>query len=138
MLQITPETETPADTEEKTDDALYCAGCGHLVTRGRWKILMGGSERHPFLGLHVRIKELLEHHEQRLDRLLGVCAEPATVLETLPHLFKRELNPFSTLMATGESLAHLNYLLGQGRMVREHGSDGVHRYRRTAAAVDAA
>ena len=35
MLQITPETETPADAEEKTDDALYCAGCGHLVTRGR-------------------------------------------------------------------------------------------------------
>jgi len=45
MLQITPETETPADAEEKTDDALYCAGCGHLVTRGRWKILMGGAER---------------------------------------------------------------------------------------------
>lgn len=96
------------------------------------------SHKDPFLGLHVRVKELLEHHEQRLDRLLGVCAEPATVLETLPHLFKRELNPFSTLMATGESLAHLNYLLGQGRVVREHGSDGVYRYRRTAAAVDAA
>ena len=45
MLQITPETETPADAEEKTDDALYCASCGHLVTRGRWKILMGGAER---------------------------------------------------------------------------------------------
>ena len=38
------------------------------------------SHQDPFLGLHVRIKELIEHHEQRLDRLLGVCAEPATVL----------------------------------------------------------
>ncbi len=45
MLQIKPEDETPTDTEEKTDDALYCARCGHLVTRTRWKIYMGGSER---------------------------------------------------------------------------------------------
>ena len=43
MLQITPETESPADAEEKTDDALYCAGCGHLVTRTRWKIAVGNG-----------------------------------------------------------------------------------------------
>jgi len=45
LLQTTPETGNPTELEEKTDDALYCAGCGHLVTRTRWKISMGGSER---------------------------------------------------------------------------------------------
>ncbi len=43
MLQIAPEDETPTDAEEKTDDALYCARCGHLVTRTRWKIAVGGD-----------------------------------------------------------------------------------------------
>ena len=44
MLQIAPEDETPVDTDEKTDDAIYCARCGHLVTRTRWKIALGGGE----------------------------------------------------------------------------------------------
>jgi glyoxylase-like metal-dependent hydrolase (beta-lactamase superfamily II) len=96
------------------------------------------SHKDPFVGLHRRLQELIEHHEQRLDRVLGACAEPLTVLETLPHLFNRELDPFMTVMATGESLAHLNYLLEQGRMVREYGADGIYRYRRAATAVDAA
>lgn len=57
MLQIKPEDETPTVTKEKTDDAICCAGCGHLVTRGRWKISMGGGERrftNP-LGLHFTL-----------------------------------------------------------------------------------
>ncbi len=45
MLQIKPEDETTTETDEKSDDAIYCAGCGHLVTRGRWKISLGGTER---------------------------------------------------------------------------------------------
>lgn len=45
MLQIIPEDKTATDTKTKSDDAIYCAGCGHLVTRGRWKISMGGTER---------------------------------------------------------------------------------------------
>jgi hypothetical protein len=32
-------------------------------------------------------------------------------------------------MATGESIAHLNYLLERGEAVRETGSDGCHWYR---------
>lgn len=44
MLQKTPETELETATEEGTDDALYCAGCGHLVTRARWAISIDGHE----------------------------------------------------------------------------------------------
>ena len=45
MLQITPETGPDAKTKDKTDDALFCARCGHLVTRTRWKIAIGGGEQ---------------------------------------------------------------------------------------------
>jgi len=30
--------------EKKTDDALYCAACGHLVTRERWRTSRDGHE----------------------------------------------------------------------------------------------
>lgn len=43
MLQIAPKD---ADEQEiGTDDALYCAGCGHLLTRTHWAVDVGGHER---------------------------------------------------------------------------------------------
>ena len=39
------ETETLVCEETDTDDALYCTGCGHLLTRTRWAIDIGGHER---------------------------------------------------------------------------------------------
>ncbi len=44
MLQIAPEGAGDTDTEETTDDAITCAGCGHLVTRGRWRLDLDGHE----------------------------------------------------------------------------------------------
>lgn len=46
MLQITPDTALDADSDVTDDDALYCAACGNLVTRGRWRIAVGGDHAH--------------------------------------------------------------------------------------------
>ena len=32
----------------------------------------------PFLGLHERLDQLAHHHDQRLERTLAACTEPAT------------------------------------------------------------
>lgn len=45
MLQKTPEAEMHSKVETGTDDAIYCAGCGHLLTRMRWAVDVGGHER---------------------------------------------------------------------------------------------
>lgn len=37
--------EHDTETNVATDDALYCADCGHLITRARWAISMDGHER---------------------------------------------------------------------------------------------
>ncbi len=47
----------------------------------------------------------------------------------LKHLFKRELDSHQLFFAIGESLAHLHYLIGQGRVVRETGIDKVDLFR---------
>jgi glyoxylase-like metal-dependent hydrolase (beta-lactamase superfamily II) len=92
------------------------------------------AHKMPFTGLHRRLDGLLDHHKKRLSLLYGACAEPKTVLETLPVLFDREFDFFERYLALGESLAHLRYLVDEGRIIRESGADGIHLYQRAAAA----
>jgi glyoxylase-like metal-dependent hydrolase (beta-lactamase superfamily II) len=84
----------------------------------------------PFHGLHARIDELTDHHAVRCERVADACrAQPLTAAELIPALFVRLLDPHQTGFAFGEVLAHVNYMLGRGELVRETGNDGVHRYR---------
>jgi hypothetical protein len=44
-LMLDQDTETLDKDETETDDALYCAKCGALMTRTRWAADIGGFER---------------------------------------------------------------------------------------------
>ncbi len=46
-------------------------------------------------------------------------------------LFRRKLDLHQTFFAMGETLAHLNYLTGRGRLVRTVGADGIARFSRS-------
>jgi glyoxylase-like metal-dependent hydrolase (beta-lactamase superfamily II) len=81
-----------------------------------------------FLGLHKRIAELHEHHDQRLGRLLEGCAQPITAFEALPLLFRRKLDEHQMGFAMGEAIAHLHYLEHQGKVRRQTDANAVHRY----------
>jgi hypothetical protein len=54
-----------------------------------------------------------------------------TAAELIPALFVRLLDPHQTGFAFGEVLAHVNYMLGRGELMRETGNDGIRRYRAT-------
>jgi hypothetical protein len=86
------------------------------------------SHERVFRGLHARIAQLHEHHERRLERLLEGCAQPITAFEALPLLFKRQLDDHQMMFAMGESIAHLHYLLFQGKVRRVDAADGVRRF----------
>ena len=47
----------------------------------------------------------------------------------MPRLFDRELDRHQLGFAIAETLAHLNYLLGEGRIERRLDDDGRLRYR---------
>ena len=82
----------------------------------------------PFRGLHERIDQLIGHHYERLERALETCATPLTLAEVMPRLFDRTLDVHQLQFALGESLAHLNFLVEQGRLERQAGGDGRVRY----------
>ncbi len=91
------------------------------------------SHGKPFTGLHARIAQLLQHHEDRYAELLAACAlAPRSAFELLPVLFKRTLDLHQTSFAMGEAIAHLHALAEDGRLRPVPGADGVLRYRTVA------
>lgn len=88
------------------------------------------SHNEPFKGLHVRLKQLADHHEEQLDTLLGFCTTPGNAADLAASLFNRELDHEHTAFAINETLAHLHLLMARGLVVRRDGEDGVYTYER--------
>ena len=84
------------------------------------------SHGKPFVGLHERIAQLRQHHQERLAEVLQACRGQARcAAEIVPVMFKRELDAHQTTFALGESMAHLNLLWHQGELRREVDARGV-------------
>lgn len=92
-------------------------------------VLVLPSHGDPFRGLHARIDGLVRGHETSLQRLMRSLKEPKRAIDVFGSLFARPIGEGLLGMATGESVAHLTYLVRQGRAVRETGADGVWRWR---------
>jgi glyoxylase-like metal-dependent hydrolase (beta-lactamase superfamily II) len=85
------------------------------------------AHNRPFIGLHARVDELIEHHEEHLLALLDACKIAKTAVDLLPVLFKREIQFIEMSMALGECIAHLHMLMKRGLMNRSL-KDGVYLY----------
>ena len=82
-----------------------------------------------FRGLHTRIAQLVQHHEDRLEDVLVACQEKAgSAHDMLTVIFKRPLDFHQTTFAMGESVAHLHALWHAGKMKRFQDEQGVWRF----------
>ena len=88
-------------------------------------VLVLPAHNSPFKGLHARIDELIESHRTGLARLESALAVPRRAVDVFGALFARPINPGVLGMATGEAVAHLNYLTSSGRAIRELDGDGI-------------
>jgi glyoxylase-like metal-dependent hydrolase (beta-lactamase superfamily II) len=87
------------------------------------------SHGKPFRGLHERVRQLHEHHEERLREVMQACRErPQSAADVLPVLFKRTLDLHQTTFAMGEAVAHLHALWHAGQLKREHDAQGIWRF----------
>ncbi|CAH0990181.1 Hydroxyacylglutathione hydrolase [Sinobacterium norvegicum] len=96
-------------------------------------LLILPAHRLPFYGLHRRLEQLAEHHEEHLQALLVACQQPHTAVELLPVLFKRDITSAVMTLALGECLAHLHELLSRGQLRRDLVA-GVHQFTATVVA----
>jgi len=97
-------------------------------------VLVLPAHNEPFRGLHARLDHLAQGHHRSLARLLKTLDQPKRVIDVFGALFARAIDPAEGSMqlglASGESIASLNYLLNRGELRREFDADGVAWYRR--------
>jgi glyoxylase-like metal-dependent hydrolase (beta-lactamase superfamily II) len=79
----------------------------------------------PFYGLPARLKELRDHHDRRLDEVVGALKPPLHAYDMAQRLFPRAMGTGHERLAVAETIAHLNYLLHRGRVARRADPRGV-------------
>jgi len=92
-------------------------------------VLVLPSHGKPFRGVKGRLDALIVEHETCLDKLRDICREPRRALDVLPALFKSKITDNNLIMATGEAIAHLNYLFYTGEIGIDTDKNGIHWYR---------
>ena len=86
----------------------------------------------PFYGLKTRIKQLADHHAERCGLIAEACRlSPRTSKELVPVVFhKHVLDEHQMGFAAGELIAHVNYMLVEGRLTSVE-NEGVLLFRST-------
>ena len=78
-------------------------------------LALGGHEL-PMTDLAGRIDEIRASHVERLDKVLEICKEPATIKDISYNLFG-ETHGYNVLLALEEAGAHVEYLHQRGELV---------------------
>jgi len=86
----------------------------------------------PFYGAHLRLEQLTVEHMDALDKLRELCRKPLRAIDTFGALFKGKINDTNLIMATGESIAHLNYLQQRGELTSWLDDEGRRWYQLSA------
>ncbi|WP_138495951.1 MBL fold metallo-hydrolase [Paenibacillus pinistramenti] len=88
------------------------------------------GHRHPFDSFRARTQRLLEHHEERLEKVSGLLQQggPHTGFEICAELFGTKLGIHQMRFAMSESLAHLAELVRRGEAAAERAGSGSIRF----------
>jgi glyoxylase-like metal-dependent hydrolase (beta-lactamase superfamily II) len=98
------------------------------------KIVLPGHRRlvHNF---HKRIRELQEHHRDRLNEVLAALRDGAkTIVQIAPHITWdiakcwEEFPPVQKWFAFGETLAHVRFLENKNKVHRHNRNDKISKY----------
>jgi hypothetical protein len=93
------------------------------------------SHKLPFRGLHERLDALEDSTLRALERARFALQQPQRVVDLFTTLFARPImDPMLLGLATGETIANLNYLMARGEVTCTVGGDDVAHY--AAAAPD--
>ncbi|MDX1565808.1 MAG: MBL fold metallo-hydrolase [Phycisphaeraceae bacterium] len=123
---------TEPDGDPLSDWLTSCQRLRRLVPGD---VLVLPAHQEPFYGLHTRLTQLLRSHERALERLFDHLVEPRRALDCFSVLFRRRIDGGDVMLATGETLAHLNCLIARGMISRRRDADGVAWYQQLADAV---
>lgn len=84
------------------------------------------GHRDPFTHFARRCREIVDHHRDRLARLLDMVDGPATALDLCMRFFGDNLTIHQLRFALGETLAHLAYLESEGALRVQESAGTIH------------
>jgi len=118
LAKISPNVSVEAMEPEGDPLGLYLRSLKGLKRRLPEDVLVLPGHNLPFVGLSVRVDELIAHHEARCMAIVEACmVEPCTVAELVPVIFGRTIDdPHQLVFAFGEALAHVNTMVRAGRL----------------------
>ncbi|MEQ9316535.1 MAG: MBL fold metallo-hydrolase [Henriciella sp.] len=108
----------------------WMESCAKLKQNISEDVLVLPAHNEPFTGAHKRLDHLISGHETALKRLhMRLEEAPRRVIDVFPAVFGRKIGDDLISMASGEAIAHLNYLIDEGKVDRSRDEDGVDWYK---------
>jgi len=86
------------------------------------------SHGKPFINANERIDEIIDHHNERLSKLVDIIRFPSTVYDGCQKLFGRNFTTHEMRFAIGETIAHLEYLVNK-RVCKKEEINGIYIYK---------
>ncbi len=118
-------------TEPQADPlADWLEACERLSHLARPEQIALGGHKLPFVGLPLRMRQLIENHHSGLRRLLDYLDTPKPASACFAPLFKRTIGKGEYGLALVEAVAHVNHLYHTGQVTRTRGEDGAWLYQR--------
>jgi glyoxylase-like metal-dependent hydrolase (beta-lactamase superfamily II) len=92
------------------------------------------AHEYDFADLHARLDELEEHHEERLQQMIEAVKAGASTAYDIARAVRWSIghydnfNPGTRRAALTETVAHVRYLVGEGRLRSVAAEDGIARF----------
>lgn len=106
----------------------WLESCAHFKTIACEDHFVLGGHKLPYIGLPMRLRQLIQNHHGGLERLLEFLDTPKAAGDCFPTLFKRKIGEGEYGLALVESIAHVNHLYLAGKVTRELRADGAWAY----------
>lgn len=132
LAKITPNISVWAVDPDGDPLGLYIRSLSQIQTALPDDVLVLPGHQLPFYGLHRRASQLMAHHDERCAMIAEACRKtPSSAAELVPVIFLRPLDPHQMSFAFSEVQAHVNFMLGIGRLRWSESADRVQRVNST-------
>ena len=103
----------------------WLSSCRHLIDVINDETLVCPAHGLPFLGGPARLRQLISSHERKLKMVVDGMKGPMLATDVAQVLFRHVISADNRLLAVGETVAHLNYLVEAGTVRRVRKDDRV-------------
>jgi len=102
--------------------------CARLKAQIPPDALILPSHQEPFVGIDLRMQQLIDDHHAQLNQLRLALNTALTTDDARKILFARELSTIETLLATGETQSNINYLMHRDELIISQKDDEAIHY----------